>query len=238
MTRRRSTTLGVTALVAATLIGLTGCAGGAAGDDVTAEPTETVTVPAPTTTPGTTPSPTAEPTGPTDTAEPTETAVAAPLVTIPADCTQIVDQATAAATFGSTPLNPAEFPRRDGTARGARTASVPAAGAQPFQIVDAAAELDCLWRDPAADITGIGVVLGRLDQPTAASLLDQVSAAGATCQEAHGGQLCQQPLTNTEPYDVEAAATWFVRGDLYIAVEQFNVPTNDLIGSILAHLES
>jgi len=231
MTRRRSTTLGVAALAAAALVGLTGCAGGASGDDVTAGPTETVTVPPPTSTPGSSASPTAEPTAPA------ETEVAAPLVTIPTDCTQITDQATYAATFGSTPLNPAEFPRRDGTARGARTASVPEAGAQPFQIVDAAAELDCFWRDPSADITGIGVVLGRLDQPTAASLLDQVSAAGATCQEAHGGQLCQQQV-EVEQYPIEAADTWFVRGDLYIAVEQYNVPTNDLIGSMLAHLES
>ena len=229
--RRRSTTLGAAAFAAAALVGLTGCAGGTSGDDVTAGPTETVTVPPPTSTPGASASPTAEPNAPT------ETEVAAPLVTIPTDCTQIVDAATYAATFGDITLNPENFPRRDGTARGARTASVPEAGAQPFQIVDAAAELDCYWRDPNADITGIGVVLGRLDQPTAASLLDQVTAAGATCQEVHGGQLCQQPLTNTEPYDVEAAATWFVRGDLYIAVEQFNVPTNDLVGSMLAHLE-
>jgi hypothetical protein len=231
MTRRRSTTLGAAAFVAATLVGLTGCAGGAAGDDVTAGPTATVTVPTPTETPGETASPTAEPT------EPAATETAAPVVTIPTDCTQIVDGATYAATFGSTPLNPVEFPRRDGTARGPRTASVPEAGAQPFQIVDAAAELDCLWRSPEADISGIGVILGRLDQPAAASLLDQVTAAGATCQEAHGGQLCQQPI-EVEQYPIEAAHTWFVRGDLYIAVEQYDVPTNDLIGSMLAHLES
>ncbi|WP_209559824.1 hypothetical protein [Frigoribacterium sp. PvP032] len=237
MTRRRSTTLGAAAFVAATLIGLTGCAGGAAGDDVAADPTETVTVPAPTTTPGATPSPTAEPTEPTDTAEPTETAVAAPLVTIPTDCTQIVDASTYATTFGSIPLNPESWLRRDGTARGSRTPSVPEAGAQPFQIVDAAAELDCVWREPQADVSGIFVILGRLDQPTAASLLDQVTAAGATCQEAHGGQLCQQPI-EVEQYPIEAAHTWFVRGDLYIAVVQYNVPTNDLIGSMLAHLES
>jgi hypothetical protein len=227
--RRRTTTLGAVGLAAATLVALVGCAGGPSGDDVTAGPTETVTVPPPTT-PAPTPSDTPEPT-------PTETDVAAPLVTIPTDCTQIVDGATYAATFGEAPLNPAEFPRRDGTARGARTPSVPEAGAQPFQIVDAAAELDCFWRDPRADITGIGVILGRLDQAAAASLLDQVAAGGATCQEAHGGQLCQQPL-EVDQYPIEAAATWFVRGDLYISVEQYNVPTNDLIGSMLTHLES
>jgi len=229
--RRRSTTLGAAAFVAATLIGLTGCAGGASGDDVTAGPTETVAVPTPTETPGETSSPTAEPT------EPAETETAAPVVTIPTDCTQIVDAATYAATFGSIPLNPESWLRRDGTARGSRTPSVPEAGAQPFQIVDAAAELDCVWREPQADVSGIFVILGRLDQPTAASLLDQVTAAGATCQEAHGGQLCQQPI-EVEQYPIEAAHTWFVRGDLYIAVEQYNVPTNDLIGSMLAHLES
>jgi hypothetical protein len=234
MTRRRSSVLGAAAFVAATLIGLTGCAGGAGGDDVTAGPTATVTVPTPTETPGETTPPTAEPTDP---AEPTETAVAAPLVTIPTDCAQIVDAATYAATFGETPLNPENFPRRDETPRGARTPSVPEAGAQPFQIVDAAAELDCYWRDPSADITGIGVILGRLDQPTAASLLDQATASGALCREAHGGQLCQQPI-EIEGYPVEATETYFVRGDLYIDVHQVNWVTNDLIGSMLAHLES
>ncbi|NIJ04761.1 hypothetical protein [Frigoribacterium faeni] len=233
--RRRTTTLGAAALASAALMVLTGCAGGA-GDDVAAGPTETVAVPTPTATPGSSasPAPTASD-SPAPSTAPSETPEAAPVVTIPTDCTQIVDGATAAATFGDLPLNPKGIPRRDGTVRGARTPSVPEAGAQPFQIVDAAAELDCYWRDPEADVTGIGVSLGRLDQPTAASLLDQVAASGATCQEAHGGQLCQQPLDVAE-YPIEAAQTWFVRGDLFIAVEQFNVPTNDLIGSMLTHL--
>ena len=227
MHARTLTTAGALALVA---LSLAGCVGGA-GEPSEPTPTAPVTSSA-SAAPSTTPPP-----GPSTTPEPTETPVGAPLVTIPGDCTQIVDPATYAATFGEIPLNPENFPRRDGTARGARTASVPEAGAQPFQIVDAAAELDCFWRDPGADITGIGVILGRLDQTTAASLLDQVAAGGATCQEAHGGQLCQQPL-EVDQYPIEAAATWFVRGDLYISVEQYNVPTDDLIGSMLTHLES
>jgi hypothetical protein len=237
MTRRRSTTLGAAAFVAATLMGLTGCAGGAGGDDVTAGPTATVTVPTPTETPDETMAPTAEPTEPTDPAEPTETAVAAPLVTIPTDCTQIVDAATYASTFGEIPLNPEGYPRRDETPRGARTPTVPDAGAQPFQIVDAAAELDCLWRDPRADVTGIGVILGRVDQPTAASLLQQAEAGGGTCSDAHQGRLCQQTRVH-EMYGTDSTDTYFVRGDLYVAVTQSNYPTNDLIGSILKHLES
>lgn len=229
--RRRSTTLGAAAFVAATLIGLTGCAGGTSGDDVTAGPTETATVPTPTETPGETSSPTAEPT------EPAETETAAPQVAIPTDCTQIVDAATYAATFGSTPLNPEGWVRRDGTARGSRTPSVPEAGAQPFQIADAAAELDCLWRDPGADVTGIGVILGRLDQPTAASLLQQAEAGGGTCSDAHQGRICQQTTVH-EMYGTDSTVTYFVRGDLYISVSQSNYPTNDLLGSMLAHLES
>jgi hypothetical protein len=227
--RRRTTTLGAAGLAAVTLLALVGCAGGPSGDDVTAGPTETVTVPPPTT-PAPTPSDTPAPT-------PTETDVAAPLVTIPTDCTQIVDGATYAATFGSTPLNPEGFVRRDGTPRGSRTPSVPEAGAQPFQIADAAAELDCLWRDPGADVTGIGVILGRLDQPTAASMLQQAEAEGGTCSTAHQGRICQQTTVH-EMYGTDTTSTYFVRGDLYVVVTQSNFPTNDLLGSVLARLES
>ena len=228
---RPLTTVTAAALVVLALVGCSGTPGG----DATASPTPTATAtgdaaptpaPTPTAEPDTTPAPTA-------TAAPD----ASPVVTIPTDCTQIVDTATYQATMGSTPLNPEAYPRRDGSARGARTPGVPAAGDAPFVIADTAAELDCLWRDPAADVTGLSVQLGRLDEATSAALLQQAEARGASCSEAHDGRLCQQ-TTVVEMYGTDSTDTYFVRGDLFIAVGQSNYPTNDLLGSILTHLSS
>jgi len=233
-------TLGASALV---VLSLAGCAGGPS-EGATPSPTpstsgsgsatpddgETATPTAP---PESSPTPTG---AATPTPTPSETPGASP-VNIPTDCTQIVDSATYAATMGETPLNPEEFRGRDGTPFGARTPTVPAADASLTEIVDSAAELDCLWRDPRADVTGLGVTMGRLDQATGASLLSLAAADGATCSDAHGGRLCQTSRTD-EQYQTDLTNTYFVRGDLYVRVFQSNFPTNDLLGSILAHTAS
>jgi hypothetical protein len=225
MTRARTLhTIGASALV---VLSLAGCAGGPSGG---ATPTPSASATAgpgdgETSTPTATPTPT-----------PTEAAGASP-VTIPTDCTQIVDSATYAATMADTPLNPEDFVRRDGTARGARTPTAPAADATLVQIVDSAAELDCLWRDPRADITALGVIMGRLDQATSASMLSLAAADGATCSDAQGGRLCQKSGEDVQ-YQTDQTQTYFVRGDLYVYVNQTNYPTNDLLGSILAHTAS
>jgi hypothetical protein len=226
---RPLTAVGAAALVVLSLAGCTGSSGD--GDDGSPTPTAAATSSAAPTASGT---PTGEPAAtPAATAAPD----GAPVVAIPTDCTQIVDAATYQATMGSTPLNPEGFVRRDGSARGARTPGVPAAGADPVAIVDTAAELDCLWRDPRADITGLSVQMGRLDQATAASLLQQAEAGGASCSDAHAGRVCQLTQVD-EQYGTDGAETYFVRGDLFIEVGQSNFPTNDLLGSILTRLES
>lgn len=228
--------IGASALV---VLSLAGCAGGPSGA-TTPSPTPSTSASAtpddgesatPTTPPASSPTPTGAAT-PT----PSETPAASP-VNIPTDCRQIVDSATYAATMGETPLNPEEFRRRDSTPFGARTPTVPAADASLTDIVDSAAELDCLWRDPRADVTGLGVTMGRLDQATSASLVSLAAADGATCSDAQGGRLCQKTTTD-EQYQTDISNTYFVRGDLYVHVFQSNFPTNDLLGSILAHTAS
>ena len=224
---RPLTTVTAAALV---VVALAGCGGQASGDY--AGP------PTPTTSPTSSAAPeaTSEPTvDPAPTATPTPDA--SPAVTIPSDCTQIVDTATYEATMGANPLNPDNFPRRDGTAHGARTPGIPEAGADPVAVADTAAELDCLWRDPRADVSGLSVQMGRLDQPSASSLLQRAEASGSTCSDSHGGRVCQ--ISSVDPqYGTDASRTYFVRGDLFIAVDQSNFPTNDLLGSILTHLSS
>lgn len=241
MTRARTLpTLGASALV---VLSLAGCAGGPSGG-TTPSPTPSMSTSAGATPDdGETATPTAPPESsptPTGAATPTpttsETPAASPM-NIPTDCTQIVDSATYAATMGETPLNPEGYLRRDGTPLGARTPTVPPADATLVQIVDSAAALDCLWRDPRADITGLGVTMGRLDQATSASLLSLAAADGATCSDAQGGRLCQKSET-AEQYQTDITDTYFVRGDLFVHVFQSNFPTNDLLGSILAHTAS
>ena len=237
-TTRTLHALGASALV---VLALAGCTGGPSGG-ATSSPTPSTGAGA---TPGDgeTATPTAPPaSSPTSTTEATptpsssETPTASP-VNIPTDCTQIVDSATYTATMGENPLNPEGFLRRDGTPFGARTPTVPPADATLVQIVDSAASLDCLWRDPRADITGLGVTMGRLDQATSASLLSLAAADGATCSDAQGGRLCQKSGKDVQ-YQTDQTQTYFVRGDLYVYVNQTNFPTNDLLGSILAHTAS
>lgn len=219
---RPLTAVGAAALVVLALAGCTGQADSGATPSPTTTATSTASAEAPTE-------------SPTPGSTPTESPAAT--VTIPDDCTQIVDTATYQATMGETPLNPEGWVRRDGSARGPRTPSVPAAGADPVAVADAVTELDCLWRDPRADVSGLSVQMGRLDLSTGDSLLQQAEQGGARCSEAHDGRLCQK-TTVDEMYGTDHTVTQFVRGDLMIVVSQSNFPTDDLLGSILEHLSS
>lgn len=220
MRRTTTTTTAGVAVLAATLL-LTGCTGGDAGPSPEPTVTETTTV-----------TPTASPT-PTDGAAPTPgpTPTTAPVASIPTDCTDVVDAATYASTFGETPLNPEEF----GDAFGPRTPTAPPAGASGWEIQRAVSELSCLWRDPRADITGIGVDLGRVAPDQAEAITTWAQGQGYTCGPAHGGTSCQL-VTDVEQYPVQRAQTFFVRDGVMVHVDQTNFPTDDLLGSISARL--
>lgn len=224
MQRTTTTTSASITLLAATLL-LTGCQGGAAQPSPEPTVTETTTV-----TP--TPTPTGDDgAGGDGGATPEPTATAAPVATIPTDCTDIVDAAAYASTFGETPLNPAEF----GDQWGQRTPTEPRPDAAAPQIARDVSELSCLWRDPRADITGIGVEIGRVTPDQAATMSSYVTGNGGACTEVHQGTSCQFVMPDPQ-YPVERTQTLFVRDGVVVYVDQTNFPTDDLLGSITARV--
>ncbi|KQR65739.1 hypothetical protein [Frigoribacterium sp. Leaf172] len=216
MITRRIGTIGATGLA---LVLLAGCA----GQTTPAEPVSSTTDAA-----STSSSP-----SPSDTAT-TESPAAATPVTIPTDCTQIVDEAAYTKNFGDIPLNPVEF-GYSGTASGAKTPSDAGDGASAIETIRAANELSCYWRDPRSDVSGIGVDMARLDPSITGPLLEGFAAEGYDCTTTDGGRLCQ--LVTPDPqYPVDRTQTYFVRDDIVVTVDQTNVPTDDLIGSIATRL--
>ena len=216
MITRRIGTIGATGLA---LVLLAGCA----GQTTPAEPVSSTTDAA-----STSSSP-----SPSDTAT-TESPAAATPVTIPTDCTQIVDEAAYTKNFGDIPLNPVEF-GYSGTASGAKTPSDAGDGASAVETIRAANELSCYWRDPRSDVSGIGVDMARLDPSITGPLLEGFAAEGYDCTTTDGGRLCQ--LVTPDPqYPVDRTQTYFVRDDIVVTVDQTNVPTDDLIGSIATRL--
>jgi len=217
MRRTTTTTTAGVAVLAATLL-LTGCTGGSG-----ATPSTT-----PTTAPTASPTPMPDAGGDTT---PTPTPTAAPVASIPTECTDIVDAQTYAATFGDTPLNPVEF----GDGWGAVTPTTPADGATGYEVAKAVAELRCLWRDPRADVSGIGVDVGRVTADQADGIVRWAGSEGYTCGPLHEGTSCQ--LVTPDPqYPVETTNTLFVRDGVVVVVNQTNVPTDDLLGAISTRL--
>jgi len=208
--------IGTGATACLILVLTAGCVGGAG--DATPSPSETSSATPPSAT--ATPAP-----APTETAGP---------VALPVYCTDIVDQATYAATFGDIPLNPVEF-GGSGTSAGVVTPTTPPAGADARDVVGAANELSCLWRDPRADVSGISVAMGHLEPAAGAAALDGFASQGYTCTSVHEGRSCQ--LVTPDPqYPVDRAQTYWLRDDVVVTVDQTNVPTDDLIGSIATRL--
>ncbi|KQO84182.1 hypothetical protein ASF17_01145 [Frigoribacterium sp. Leaf263] len=200
---------------------------------------------APSTSPAASTSPTAVGSAsPTPVPMPTATDVAVP-PSIPTDCTDVVDRAAYEATMGDAPLNdPQQYGERP---MGRVTPTAPPADADLRAVVDAAGVLRCGWRDPRADITGLGVDVALVDEATAEaypgwlagrrepvteSYLDGVAY---DCSEAYEGTLCQYTTTH-EMYGVEMADTVLVRDDVVITVSQANKPTDDLMGSIVSRI--
>jgi hypothetical protein len=152
---------------------------------------------------------------------------------IPTECTDVVDPAEYAATFADMPLN-------DPTAVGdMRVGAVEPIASPPGSSADAiltdSARLICLWRDPDADITGLLLTIGTVDPAVARLRLDEMAADGYDCEPRLDGTQCQLARIE-EAYGVEAAVTAFFRGTTWVLVNQTNVPTDDLVGALVARL--
>lgn len=214
-TKRTAVLTGVTACLVLGLVA--GCAVGPADD------------PAPSGAGSSAPSPevTASSTAPI----PTETPGP---IALPVDCTEIVDPATYESTFGDTPINPVEFDG-SGTSSAVVTPTDPPEGASAVELIRAANEVSCLWRDPRADISGISVAMGHLDPAVSGPALDDLAAAGFTCTALHDGRSCQL-VTPEQQYPVDRTQTYWARDDVVVTVDQTNVPTDDLLGSIATRL--
>lgn len=148
---------------------------------------------------------------------------------IPADCTDVVDDATYAASFGETPLNDPALQYPHGL--GALTPSAPPAGATNDEIIAGAVELRCIWRYPEADVSFLMLEAGRVSADVARARLDQLATEGYTCADTHEGRQCQL-ITTGQQYPVEEADTQFVRDDVLVRIEQSNVPTSGLMAAV------
>ena len=155
---------------------------------------------------------------------------------IPETCETIVNPETYAATFGESPLNDPGVVGQEGTEFFIQTGRfdpvTPAEGATPGEIVASQTQLRCIWRDPRADITGIGVEMAIVDPGIAREYLTSLASQGYDCAPAEGGERCQHVRTH-EQYPVELGDTVFLRDSVVVSVSQGNFPTDGLLGAIV-----
>ena len=171
---------------------------------------------------------------PTSAPEPTSaasTTIAIAPGAIAADCQNVVDAATYAATFGTTPLNDPGLGYSDRL--GMQTPTTPAADATVEEIVDAGTQLRCVWRDPGADVTYLQVQIGSAAEDVTSDYLAALASEGYTCDETLEGSRCALVGTDSQ-YPVETGDTAFVRGDIVIRIDQANFPTDNLLGAVVS----
>lgn len=152
------------------------------------------------------------------------------VVTLPKDCRTIIGTASSS-DFAKAPLN--DPSQTNVPESGVVAPTQPKAGASTEDVVAAAMELSCLWRHPEADATGLLLVAGHVNATLASSLLAELAGKGYKCTTPHGGKQCQS-ITRDSQYPIDDADTVFARDGIVIRVQQSNVVTHDLIGSVVA----
>lgn len=211
--------------LALAVLALTGCVGTDIGPDAGGDPSPSASAsasPSTSASPSASSSPTPEPSTSTGSS-----------VAIPTDCRDIVSVEAYDAVFGSTPLNPEGFTTRSGGAFGRITPTPTPAGATPAEAVASATSLDCLWRDPNADITGIEVAMAEVEPAVGSAFLDDLADEGYTCVNVYDGRRCQLVRPNEQFPEADEAFTRFVRGGIVVSVDQVNFSTDDLLGDIV-----
>lgn len=151
--------------------------------------------------------------GPSATPIPTITQTAKP-IGIPTDCRAILSD-DVLAQLGSTPLNdPAVGP----------------AGA----LADGS--LVCIWRDPAADTTGLVTRITRMDRGPALDMLnDLVATQGFGCYTPDDGTRCEKTWIN-DTYPVNDGRTLFWRDDVLIDTQYSNLAPTGYTASVIASI--
>ena len=147
--------------------------------------------------------------GATLTPEPTP--IRTPTATIPDDCRAILDDAVLAE-LGDTPLNDPAF---------APT------GVQPD------GSLVCVWRDPAADTTGLVTTISTMSRGPALDMLNALADDdGFTCYTPDGGTRCEKTWQNAD-YPVTDGRTLFWRDDILIDTVYSNLAPSGYTSAVV-----
>ena len=136
----------------------------------------------------------------------------APAVRIPADCRSMLS-ADVLAQLGQTPLND------------------PALGPSGVQ---SDGSLICIWRDPAADTTGLVTHISRMDRGPALDMLNGlVDTQGFSCYTPDAGTRCEKTWINPS-YPVNDGRTLYWRDGVLIDTQYSNLAPTGYTGSIIA----
>ncbi|PPF88553.1 hypothetical protein C5B96_02605 [Subtercola sp. Z020] len=138
--------------------------------------------------------------------------------------------------FGTFPLNDPAVIGSPGTDYAFPAGSIPPtaapSGASLAEQLAAVTELRCVWRDPGADITPMRIEIATVEPALATEYLGSLPGEGYTCPPATGeATVCSKDSQDTR-YAVPVSSTAFLRDHTFIRVEQANVPTTDLLGTL------
>ncbi|MDQ1137994.1 hypothetical protein QE410_002793 [Microbacterium sp. SORGH_AS 1204] len=136
-------------------------------------------------------------------------------VRLPADCKAMLS-ADVLSQLGAVPLNDPSL--------GVAT------GVQPD------GSLICVWRDPAADTTGLTTTVSRMDRGPALDMLNElVATQGFSCYTPDAGTRCEKTWIN-ETYPVNDGRTLYWRDDVLIDTQYSNLAPTGYTASIITSI--
>ncbi|MFE1645914.1 hypothetical protein ACFM35_10080 [Microbacterium sp. P01] len=207
MTRRRRHTV----LLAASVVALSAVLAACAPTDGEATPATSAPSRTDGATSGASPGVSGSPTG---SPSPAPTSTSAP-VAIPVDCEAMLSDAVRAQLAG-TPLND------------------PALGVPTG--VQADGSLECAWRDPRADTTGLFTTISRMNRGPALDMLnDLADTEGFNCYTPDMGTRCEKTWQNTQ-YPVTDGRTLYWRDGVLIDTMYSNLAPSGYTDSIIASI--
>ena len=148
-------------------------------------------------------------------------------VALPTDCQDTMSAAVYSSTFADVPLNDPAF-----GPSGVVEPDPAAPGSDIEQVIAGQMTLICIWRDPAADVTGLRLAMGHVDLADGETYLESLDHQGYDCEDRYGGKWCQH-ISNDTDFGVEEGATSFFRDDVVITVDQSNFPTNGFLADVV-----
>jgi hypothetical protein len=152
---------------------------------------------------------------------------AAAVVELPTDCVDTMSEEVYASTFAEVPLNDPAF-----GPSGVLEPDPAAPGSDIQQVIAGQMTLICIWRDPAADVTGLRLAMGHVEIEDGEAYLENLDDEGYDCEDRYDGQWCQH-ISNDTDFGVEEGHTAFLRDDVFIEVRQANFPTNGFLADVV-----